>query len=127
MIPFVKVDGRPEPFTKEKLDCTVRAVMTAAEIDYPAAHSLLAYAGRKYRHKMNSFKTFMNASPLGTYRVREMKVAATTLNQFIQDHGQGRYIVRKRGHVFAVIDGVVYDRFSQAPRVRIKNVWELSK
>lgn len=39
-----------------------------------------------------------------------------TVNDFVQDHPRGTYLITMRGHITCVIDGVIYDTFNPADR-----------
>jgi hypothetical protein len=124
---FSKVEGN----ATERNDCTVLAVSIAAEMDYATAHALLKSNGRKDRHRFN-FLGFMEPKgsvrpELGRYSVKRMTTDARTINQFIAANPNGRFIVCKRGHVFAVVNGVLYDQIMTGPKARIKQVWSLSQ
>src|ERR1700675_1621574 len=107
-IPYVVFDGRTEPYKHEQLDCTVRAVSAACSMEYGHAHAFLEAFGRRDRHK-TSFVAFMAFyAPLGDYKHRLIYSAeGLTVNQFIKANPSGRFILRIRGHVFAVVDGCI--------------------
>ena len=98
----------------ESEDCTVIATALAARMPYAEAHAMLAALGRKNR---KGFKTWRIAEELGH---RGYRVTATWLPK--QKNGslytpktigklckRGYWMVQVRRHVFAVINGEVYD------------------
>lgn len=124
--------GLAETGLQEKLDCCVRAVAVAAEIPYYDAHAMMKAAGRRDRCRMKGFADLLNATPkIGRYYVVALNsyytIPLMKIREFVALQKPGRYIVRVNGHVFAVIDGVVYDKFLGVPRSgkRILNVWKL--
>ena len=104
-------------FEHEKLDCTVRAVALARQISYIEAHSLLKNWGRKDRHKFNNWLGFIAIQPWA--KAVEFSTVWLTLNQFLKDHPLGTYILRMKGHVFAVNKGCVLDSFVVGKKCRI--------
>lgn len=49
-----------------------------------------------------------------------------TVAQLLGDLPAGRYIFKVKGHVFAVVDGVCLDVFSEpAPRRRVEGYWAM--
>lgn len=110
---------------KQQRDCTVRALALVATFPYNRAYDILAKAGRECSlgfdieawgrkthlidgagdhiywrlQKMPYNKDHHEQGPASRYR----------LTNFVEDRPKGRFIVSTARHVFAVIDGVVYD------------------
>jgi len=95
--------GRDESgFTNEKLDCTVRAFALYTTMSYDKAHQLIQ-PFRKTGHKCPNFTAFLTSQFLfPAYYGR-------TVNQFLIDHPKGRFLLHIKNHVFAVIDGRIFD------------------
>lgn len=53
--------------------------------------------------------------------------AYVTLGQFLKDFPKGRFVVRKSGHVFAVIDGKQFDAIPNGMRCRLTGVYHFAK
>ena len=106
--------GRLSTHPNERLDCVVRGFAIAAGIPYPEAHAMFKAAGRRDRCRtrntilnklMNGFiKTGING-----FKVSRAGDCGITVKRYITEHSQGRYLLGRRGHVFAVIDGVIHD------------------
>lgn len=128
------------------MDCTVHATAIAAQIPYYEAHQLLARFGRRPRHGVNynafiSGVCVLSEGKIGAYRVQRVKIgshdsgerlmrrpqAYVTLGQFLKDFPNGRFVVRKRGHVFAVIDGKQFDASPNSLRCRLTGVYHFAK
>ena len=104
-------------FGHEKLDCAVRAYAIAKQIPYSEAHQLFEKAGRKPRHT-----TDWNVyEKLGVI----FQHSYTTIKQFLKDHPKGSFYVCKRGHAFAIRDGIVYDSVPLSGRIIIKKWFEV--
>ena len=120
---------RGDAYSKERQDCTVHATSIAAQIPYYQAHDLLARFGRSPRHGIR-YLSFVRdlRERVGAYRIERVHMPETvTLAKFLRDFPKGRFVVRKSGHVFAVIDGIQYDSLPNSPRVRITHIYHFVK
>lgn len=134
---FVLPDGG-----RERNDCSVRAVAIALGKPYPEVHAAFKANGREDRH--GTFTCITRAVlcqsganvvelslPLHTYspvdngwQVKYRRTGGWTVASFVRSHKRGRYIVRVNGHMFAVLDGVVYDHAGGSRR-QVLEVWEV--
>jgi hypothetical protein len=134
MVKFRGVTYEDGAAKTERNDCTVCATAEAFAIPYHEAHALLTAAGRKPRHKFSFYffvRCFLKTLSNGCVNHRTVTAVRMpwhlpTLAQFVKDFPQGTFIVRKRGHVFCVRNGIVYDSTPQGARVRIRNVWYIA-
>jgi len=137
---------RGAEFAHEHMDCTVHATAIAAQIPYFEAHQLLARFGRRPRRgvKYRDFiawamsptgysitGTKIERGPcgkIGAYRVQRVALdKPVTLAQFLKDFPNGRFVVRKSGHVFAVIDGQQFDGSPNGMRCRLTGIYHFTK
>ena len=121
---------RGDAYSNERQDCTVHATSIAAQIPYYQAHDLLARFGRSPQHCIRylSFVRDLQQERVGAYRIERVHMPETvTLAKFLRDFPKGRFVVRKSGHVFAVIDGIQYDSFPNGLRVRITHIYHFVK
>jgi len=100
---YVSTDCGRSP--KEKNDCTVRAVAKCFDLDYEIAHKKLAVLGRKNREGVNFAGKIAPNLPLELCA----EFVGRKIRECLPDMKKGRYIVRVAWHVFAVVDGVVFD------------------
>ena len=93
-------------FTLEKNDCTVRAYAEAFEIPYADAHIKLTIAGRQIRKGINFEQAMRKLHPdIASYPRPHM-----TVGKFIALFcRRGNWIIKIKGHVFAVKDRVIFD------------------
>lgn len=124
---FGEYRQRPRSHAHERLDCSVRALRIAAGVEYATAHLALMASGRVDRHGIQNWVMDRAARRLGLVR---LPVTATefvpgmTLAQFLRACVPGRYVVQRRGHYFAVVNGVVHDwRYWTGSRSRVLAVW----
>lgn len=104
----------------QRADCTVRALAAAAGIAYELALSIASDAGRRAGGRFNSQKLIDHAKTTGL-SFRKLNMRQKTLRRFLLEHPTGKYYCNKRGHAFAIIDGVVSDRTK--PGARVLNAW----
>lgn len=111
--------------TMHKRNCTVVALAAAADLSYDVAHAIAEAAGRKKNKGFNSAKLlkFFNKKQ-GSTQFRKVKRSTITVQKFCKNYSTGRYYVRKRGHAYAVVDGIVVDQTKPKPRERILEAWQ---
>lgn len=131
---FVATDaGR---YLSERNDCTVRALSIAVGVDYVTAHEFMKAHGRKDGHGAMLF--VYRAWAHNEYRIRSFwEVAGIPWNDPRRERTLGQWlksgelperaIVGTRGHVFAVINGTVYDTGRTGARSKVNIVYEVSK
>lgn len=141
---LLKSDERGvERFTNEENDCTVRALANASGMPYRLAHKILAKAGRKTRqgmltdqyHPVYERLGFTLESIHGTTRGARYLSHKTgrnaqpgiTLDNLLTRLGYGRYIIKIRGHVLAVVDKKVLDYGYNLSGSRVQAVYKLAK
>lgn len=126
MTKYIQAERGVERMRGETKDCTVRALACAKGISYDEAHAHMKAHGRVERHGVmpNKIKGIYEAagfklvSICGTTRnamwlrgcFPEVKrLPGISLKKLLPSLSKGRYILGMRGHVFAVVDGVVMD------------------
>jgi hypothetical protein len=113
MIKYALSDGGRGAIV-ERLDCAVRALATAMDIPYYQAYKVFEHSGRKPRHK--SYNTINALNNLGLIIIYDGR----TLTAWLKDHSIGNFIVHKRGHLFAVKNGIVYDLAPVSGRTQVQ-------
>lgn len=115
---FVKTDGGMESagFT-ERNDCAVRAYAIYAQTSYAVSHSTFAKSGRK-SGKGTSHATLERV--LG----KESRInCQMTLRALRRLHPTGSVYAVKRGHAFAMVDGVIHDTWKVGEKVQVRAYW----
>ena len=108
-------------FSNESNDCTVRATCLAMSKPYKSIHKVFAKHGRKSGQGV-TLATLM--AVLLDITKNKMSIVANhavkkhTLAGFIKTHPKGKYVIVKRGHAFAVVDGVALDAHSSCCSAR---------
>ena len=140
-LPFKRVQGGN---IMERKDCTVLALSQATPLSYDEAHELLRLNGRRSCHGFN-FPAWMNRTqPIDGIKFIEaydwidysafgytdmiagpVKTKNLTLGQFIKSKPAGNYIVITKGHAFAVIDGVIHDRFCKGQHCIVQKIYKV--
>ena len=129
---FVKID-RVDGFSHESNDCTVRALASACGISYADAHQIAQGMGRKSGEGFK-MEQLLQSPWLSNFDIR--KLCFPTKRAMILDvmKLKGNFIVRiiyknnNLSHVFAVVDGVIYD--NQPPKSKllyIHSFWKIER
>jgi hypothetical protein len=121
----------------ERADCSVRALAIAAGMSYADAYQAFKEAGREDGKRTSWAVSCRLYERLGfcrhetrTCRYDGRRIAASymTVAQLIRGHPKGRFILNRRGHAFALIDGVVHDWASgTGPRSRVRAAWKITR
>lgn len=114
----------------ENNDCTVKALTAATGLTYDECHAALKTAGRKNRRGCHMHREGVAAATaLGFHMTRlgPHQYNAKTMITAERDRNlkKGRFVLRVRGHVAALIDGKVID-WSQGRRHRINAVYAVT-
>jgi hypothetical protein len=140
---LIKSESRGvERFDHEGNDCTVRALANASGMPYKLAHKIMAKAGRKERCGMLADNWVPVLDRLGftlqaiygttqgarylSYKTGMQAKAGTTLENLIPRLGNGRFIIKIRGHVLTVVDGNVIDYGHNSAGSRVQAVYKLT-
>lgn len=128
--PWIHTDGgrsgsrRP----RQKQDCTVRAIAIALVVPYDVAYDMIKDAGRKAsrRFRLSDWldtREWAARIPFPAIKgERRMNPAV-----FVERFPTGTFICKVARHVFAVIDGVVFDEFENRPDRCIYTAWRISR
>lgn len=106
---FICANPRPADL-REINDCTVRATSLAMNKPYKEVHGFYELAGRVWRRGA-TLETMNKAlqSITKSDRVMIRSFEEPTFAQFARANPKGRFIVVKRRHAVALIDGVWHD------------------
>jgi hypothetical protein len=132
-----------ERFEGEANDCTVRALANASGMPYKLAHKIMAKAGRVKRQGMKaddwvpvlnrlgftleSIHGTTNGAKYLSFRTGKAAQPGITLDNLLSRLGYGRFIIKIRGHVLAVVDGKVLDYGYNAAGSKVQAVFKLAK
>ena len=124
MIDF-KYDKGNSP-ADERNDCTVRALKIATGCKYYDAYRFLSNAGRKSNRGFYIENVLKTSSFYFGCQFTKLKFRKPiTLRKFITNNSKGTFYVRKRGHVFVVKDGVVYDEVKPGQYSMVLMAWKV--
>lgn len=107
---------------RQRADCTIKALAAAAAIPYEQAHAIAEEAGRR-RGRVFKSSVLIEAAKDAGFNFRKIRGTGMTINRFTKKYPQGRFYARKKGHAFAIVDGVVSDKTTLGSR--IVDVWQL--
>jgi hypothetical protein len=113
----------------EHNDCTVKALTAATGLPYDVCHAAMAKFGRPNRKGCNWHSVGGKAAEYLGFKMTQLDYSrynAKTMITAARDRNlrSGRYVVRVRGHVAALVDGKVID-WTAGRRHAIKAVYEI--
>ena len=123
---FAFASANPRTLDSESNDCVVRALSLAFNKPYADVHAVCQRAGRTKGRGMNTPMINKAIAELTdqTDAQLQRQQRAQTFTTFARDHKVGNYVVIKRGHAIALIDGVFHDAGSVGePRAIVKAVF----
>lgn len=103
-------------------DCVVRAISTAEDKSWSETYDDLSRIAKKNGILLDDVNF---VDPLLDYRYDRVKVAPNeTVEDFVEQHTIGTYLITMPNHITTVIDGIIYDTFDCRDRL-IWNVWRV--
>ena len=110
---FKPANPRPDGMN-ENNDCVVRALSLAFNKPYTEVHKACADAGRRprrgmFRHQTDKAIQTITGKPDASGSTFPYRHHRPTFAQFAAMNPEGNFIVIKRGHAVALIDGVYHD------------------
>lgn len=116
---YIKTDGgmRSSGFAEHN-DCAVRAYALFKNIPYSESHDTFKKLGRR---DGRCTKNHIIYDLVG--RDTRKEGTGLTLNQLVAQHPTGRVYGMKRGHAFAIIDGVLHDQWQVGGKCHITWYW----
>ena len=115
---------RPERFSKERSDCTVRALTTVSGLPYDQVHEAFRIAGRKDRRGVKAKKVIQKVCRILNLKAIQVQRSGS-VRKLIKRYPVGSLFCTMRGHAFPVIDGIIKDWVS--PFVHLRGAWLISK
>lgn len=113
----------------EKNDCAVKAIAITHNVEYSQVHKMLRAEGRvnrkgTYRHQQEAVSKLLGATFIDTIP-RKVGGGQITVNNIGRYFPTGNHMVFTRGHVLALVDGVVQD-WTAGRRHRVLNIWTIT-
>jgi len=107
---WIKSDGGQSLYRiKDSANCTVRTLANVTDMEFELADEIATKAGRKRNQGFFPKKIIATAKKDFGLKFQKLKFKRYTVSKFIKKYPIGRFWVSRRGHSFAIIDGVVYD------------------
>lgn len=112
----------PSPAGRNVGDCAVRAIAKALDIDWEAAYATLSFSGYQMAD-MPSSNSVLGAvlRKNGMYRhaIPNTCPDCYTVEEFVDDHPEGLYVIGTGNHVVTAEDGIVYDSWDSRKEIPI--------
>ena len=103
-------------------NCTIVALSIAAGISYEEAYEIGEEAGRKKGNGFYTNKLMQKARKKGIV-FEKLRFKEITINKFLKMNLKGRFLVRRRGHAFTIIDSTIYDVLVNPAFARLKEIY----
>ena len=107
----------------ETNDCSVIALSIGCGISYEKAHKIMGECGRARRAGVTGqqvlqgvLKTGQNYSLIREPHKRHCRKSAYTLKTIGKAFPRGRYLAIVKGHIVAIVDGIVHDWAADSSR-----------
>lgn len=126
--------------SRERADCTVRALASASTMTYDECHAITAKFGRKPTHGMTvndiiEMMKFVGAKHIGVFgttiaanHIRRLTGApeerGVELKNFLRYYQTGNYFCLCRGHAFAISNGQLMDHGYVKSGVAVISAWK---
>ena len=113
-------------YNAERNNCTVVALSAVTDLPYNECKNIAMEAGRVDGRGFRSATLikFFNKNIAEKFDEVYMP-RRLTVSTFCKEHPKGRFYVRKRGHAFSIINGVVHDLVdASTPRSFIQGAWK---
>lgn len=103
-------------------DCVIRAISVAENASWSDTYDDLSRIAKKNGILLDDVNF---VEPLLDYRYDRLRTYPNeTVQDVIETHPKGTFLVTMNGHITVVKDGTVYDTFDCRDRV-IRNVWRV--
>ena len=153
---FISSSNAIKGYTESKIaksennDCVVRAIASAADMDYDSAHQFVKETFcRKNGKGTSGFHYTMNMMTKNGNKINGKsvekiteehntmlyyvvvkgikKLRNTTTGSFIKKYPKGTYVVTVKGHAFSIKDGVVIGNIEDGKKMKkhIDGVWKI--
>lgn len=120
--------NRPECFSYEDNDCTVKSLAATTNGDYADAHKVLKDLGRKDK-KGIPFRIIADLAVRNMgYDLMEIKGFRGTVQKVLNLYQHGNFIVLVRGHAIPIVSGKLAIKSDiRYTTSHVKKVWEIFK
>lgn len=125
---FQFINANPRSIDGESNDCVVRALSLAFNKPYTEVHALCDKIGRIKGRGMRSSQVELAIQELSNNGIAKLAKPSRkqTFSTFARDHKKGNYVIIKRGHAVAMIDGVFHDAGSVGePRAIVRSFYKV--
>lgn len=110
----------PNPLDNHVPDCAIRAVAKALDISWEEAYLKIALNGYYMGNIMSSndvWGAVLRANGFARKRLTDSCPDCYTINDFLNDHPRGVFVIVTGSHAVAAIDGTIYDIFDSSSEI----------
>lgn len=110
---------------KQKNDCAVRAIAIAYGIEYDYAYDILTNMGRE----CNKGTMGWILIPMLERYAKQLDIPSQSIKVMALGFvfPTGTYLVKIKGHIFALVDGIIHDTFASYQDELVWFIWKPNK
>lgn len=112
------IEYNPNPLSRRVGDCAVRAIAKALDIDWESAYALISTNGYAMGD-MPSSDSVWGAVLRQHGFYKKICEDCGTMQDFMDNHPKGTYVIGFGGHVATVVDGNLYDAWDSSNEIPI--------
>lgn len=109
------VEYNPNPKRRSVIDCTVRALCMALDMDWDAVYFALFAIGYSLKNMPSAnevWSTLLHRNGFRRYAVPDTCPDCYTARDFCRDHPWGVHVLVFTSHIATVVDGNLYDTWN---------------
>ena len=109
------IEFNPNPNRRSTIDCTVRALCKALDMDWDTvslALSAIAFVQKTMPSENGVWGTLLHRNGFRRYVIPNTCPDCYTARQFCRDHPRGVYVLVFTSHIATVVDGNLYDTWN---------------
>ena len=116
------IEYNPNPKKKRIGDCAVRAIAKALDVDWETAYIKLCMNGYRLSDLPNAVAVYgalLRQNGFIREAIPNTCPDCYTVNDFCNDHPEGRFVIVTGNHVVTAIDGNYYDTWESGEEIPI--------
>lgn len=110
----------------DRNDCSVRALAVAVGLTYEQAGAIFAAFGRKMKEGTSVETSIRVMEERLKMRRLELSDGPEELKYFALYQDKGRFVLHRRGHAFALVEGVIHDWEGTRATTQVIRAWEVT-
>lgn len=110
----------------DRNDCSVRALAVAVGLTYEQAGAIFAAFGRKMKEGTSLDLSIRVMEDRLKMRRLELSDGPEEIKYFALYRDTGRFVLHRKGHAFALVEGVIHDWEGTREKAQVIRAWEVT-